>query len=58
MIKSIANDINFEALQREIDEAEDYLVRRSVTPNSSLGGSALKSKCDYKSFPLPSIIIL
>jgi hypothetical protein len=47
MIKSIANDINFEALQREIDEAEDYLVRRSVTPNSGLGGSGLKSKLHF-----------
>jgi hypothetical protein len=34
-MRSIRNDINFEALQREIDEAEDYLVRRSF--NSSMG---------------------
>ena len=29
-MKSITQDINFESLQREIEEAEDYLVRRSV----------------------------
>jgi hypothetical protein len=43
-MRSIRNDINFEALQREIDEAEDYLVRRSF--NSSMGTGAVSAGGD------------
>lgn len=51
-MRSIRSDINFDALQREIDEAEEYLVRRSF--NSSVGSGSAPVGADSDAYGVNS----